>query len=58
LGAGQTSSVFFSANFAACNDDPPQSGTNCRSTVEISQVKANLIGATATPLTKNVKVNQ
>jgi hypothetical protein len=58
LGAGQTSSVFFSANFPDCNYDPPQSGTNCRSSVQISQVKARLIGATATPLSKNVKVNQ
>jgi hypothetical protein len=58
LAAGQTLSVFFSANFPDCDYDPPQSGTNCRSTVQISQVKARLIGATATPLSKNVKVNQ
>jgi hypothetical protein len=58
LSAGQTSSVFFSANFPDCNYDPPQSGANCGTTVRIAQVKARLIGATATPLTKNVKVNQ
>jgi hypothetical protein len=58
LAAGQTSSLFFSANFPDCDYDPPQEGTNCRSTVQISQIKARLIGATATPLAKNVKVNQ
>jgi hypothetical protein len=58
LAAGQTSSLFFSANFPDCNYDPPQSGANCGTTVRIAQVKSRLIGATATPLTKNVKVNQ
>ena len=58
LNAGQTSSVFFSANFPDCEYGPPTNGVNCGTTVRIVQVKARLIGATATPLTKNVKVNQ
>jgi hypothetical protein len=58
LAAGQTSSVFFSANFPACDYDPPQDGANCGTTVRLADVKARVIGATATPLTKRVKVNQ
>jgi hypothetical protein len=58
LAAGQTSSVFFSANFPACDYNPPQDGANCGSTVRHADVKARVIGATATPLSKRVKVNQ
>jgi hypothetical protein len=58
LAAGQTLPVFFSANFPECDYDPPQGGTNCRSTVQISQVQARLIGATSNTLVKTVKVAQ
>jgi hypothetical protein len=58
LAAGQTSSVFFSANFPDCDYDPPQNGINCGTTVQNTDVKARLIGVVATPLTKRVKVNQ
>jgi hypothetical protein len=58
LAAGQTSSIFFSANFPDCEFGPPSDGANCGTTVRIAQVKARVIGATATPLSKNVKVNQ
>jgi hypothetical protein len=58
LAAGQTSSVFFSANFPACDHNDPVNVANCTSTVRITDVKARLVGAVATPLTKRVKVNQ
>jgi hypothetical protein len=58
LSAGQTSSVFFSANFPACDHNDPVKIWNCSSTVRIAQVKARVIGAVATPLFRNVKVNQ
>jgi hypothetical protein len=58
LGAGATSSVFFSANFPECDFNPPQEGANCGTTVRNIQVKARAIGVVATPLVKTVKVNQ
>ena len=58
LSAGQTSSVFFSANFPDCEYGPPTNGQNCSTTTRNTDVKAQVIGAVAVPLTKRVKVNQ
>jgi hypothetical protein len=57
LAAGQTSSLFFSANFPNCDPNSETAVNNCTSSVRITDVKARLIGANATPLTKRVLIN-
>jgi hypothetical protein len=58
LAAGQTSSVFFSANFPECSFTGNVGSANCSSSVSSTDVKARVIGVIPTPLTKRVKVNQ